>query len=98
MILFNGLCMRQVFGGELAFVFAELPTLAVMHYVLRISLAMHASSAMAVTFRNLAHNVPAYPSLPAFAGNERVCNVPASFHSFSKIFLISSISKFIKST
>ena len=53
----NGLCMRQVFGGELAFVFAELPTLAVMHYVLRISLAMHASSAMAVTFRNLAHNV-----------------------------------------
>jgi len=55
---YNGLCMRQVFGGELAFVFAELPTLAVMHYVLRISLAMHASSAMAVTFRNLAHNGP----------------------------------------
>jgi len=48
--------MRQVFGGELAFVFAELPTLAVMHYVLRISLAMHANSAMAVTFRNLAYN------------------------------------------
>jgi len=48
--------MRQVFGGELAFVFAKLPTLAVMHYVLRISLAMHASSAMAVTFRNLAYN------------------------------------------
>jgi len=54
---YNGLCMRQVFGGELAFVFAKLPTLAVMHYVLRISLAMHASSAMAVTFRNLAYNL-----------------------------------------
>jgi len=58
--------MRQVFGGELAFVFAELPTLAVMHYVLRISLAMHASSAMAVTFRNLAHTLcwQKFPLLP----------------------------------
>jgi len=64
-----GLCMRQVFGGELAFLFAKLPTLAVMHYVLRISLAMHANSAMAVTFRNLAYNVPAYPQSPAFAGD-----------------------------